>query len=588
MNETFEITKKPDPRIEARKKSQDMDKRLLVTDRVIQLRLIRPYDERIEKDFREFKKSLKEELKKMGSAEKKASLRKKKISEFFESKKKQFPDMVTFREMLDSMRFSMQFLRDIYNRAISKSYLQLIQKQKIDHYGNVKSASSESRGIPYHSARFKNTRLPSDLVVGMSKKISSNFRPREILQGKISLPSKRSGTLPFYRSQGAEQETDSLIEFSKSPYPNDSFDDFVLKMKMPVMKNGEILFGEMKVLCSTAKRQRNFRRNVDDAANKTIMEFLDGTRNNVVENFLGKKVEEGILLGDELEKLIRKYTNIASYELLFKPTKFSQKLEPYVSITIKDMGEKQKLNNNLVAGIDFCFSKEKILSLAIIDVAKRKECPEDIGKWQILGKHFLDGRDTNRGYKPEYGLRRVYDNWYSEARLWQKRVSKKIDMDDESIDFVRRFRNRRTYISKLIVSNIAEILIDKGVSRVHIENLDTMSKREDWFTVNKIRNFPRKELMNMLSQKLALKGVLLDAKGVNPKNTSQTCSICGLRNENFDFSYRSKENFPPFTCKGDGCRFNRPLSVFTGYEKYVRDADLNAARNIALRGEKLI
>ena len=128
--------------------------------------------------------------------------------------------------------------------------------------------------------------------------------------------------------------------------------------------------------------------------------------------------------------------------------------------------------------------------------------------------------------------------------------------------------------------------------------LGSEAEFEKWFQTNKqpsinsIRCNTLKISPDKLKQKLEERGIQMDTGGVSAKNTSQICSVCGKINKDFTFEYRSKNSFPLFQCTNEECIFNKPISKVSNYQKdyqkYLRDADLNAARNIALRGEKFI
>ena len=587
----------------------ELDSKLGVKDRVFQLRIIRPYNnESIEKEFKELKEQYNEKIKEIKeksqkgviakdlskkSIEKIKKQRKRAVKEFFNKKAKENPDILTLPQVFEGFRLFSRATRDMYNTTITESYIQLKKMKengvKPDHYGNVSKAFEEisknrDTRVPY--ANKLPEKIPSNLIQGIAKVIQSNFRGKELLRGDRSLSIARTGfPIPFYLAQGGQTEKDSLIKFYEV-----SEDEYIAEFNAPVVINGKIIIKKIKVLCSTRKRKKNFRRNKDDATNKLIMDFITGEIKNVVKKRLDILSPKHDLKQSKIEELLRKYTQIPRYEIIPKPTKFGGSDEWFLSITCKILPEKieKATNPNIIAGIDYCYSKDKIMQIAVIDVQKYKEDKNKINSWQIASFTITD-------YK--YGLRKIYDDFYSERRKMQAMISRRIKSDDYEHKFNLRFQNRRNYIIKVIVKHISNFMQKHNVSEIYFENLDNLSKKEDWFTVHKIRGFPRKELINLLAMKLVGKmpeskkkyvfgnGVKIDL-GISPAYTSQKCSICRKRNEKFDFKFRSANNFPPFTCIDSTCKFGKDLSKAKDFEKFIRDADLNAARNIALRGSE--
>ncbi|MEW6592788.1 MAG: zinc ribbon domain-containing protein [Candidatus Hadarchaeota archaeon] len=585
-------------RQEARKEALDLDKKLGVAPRVFSLRIIRPFDERIEKDFRDFKKELYDDYKKRIETAKRTGKdigklkkefkkeRSRKIRSFFEEKKKQHPDIYTFDEMMAGFRGASELSRRLYNKAITKSYLQFDAKEKVDHYNNVVEAAKE----------LGQEDLPSDFITGVSKKIQSNFRRKELAYGTSALPTAGPGfPIPFYLSQGGQQEKKSLIDFQiytdssgklleSKEFMESSVkgprlgDDFILEFKTPVERDEKIIFEKRQFLCSTQKRRRNFKRSRDDATNKLIMDYLTGNIEKGVEEFLKKKSSEKLITAPQAEILQRKYTHIPQYEIQQKMVRFKNTPEFFAAVTVsnipKDIAE---TSESVLAGIDFCYSKSKILYLSIIDMDKRNLNKQKVEDWQLFAKPFYGDNSKN-----SYGMRKIYDDYYSEKRKVQSKLSRKIEPYERGFKFQLRFENRRKYAMRKIVADITELVKKYKVSKVSVENLEGLRNKEDWFTVNKIRNFPRAAMMNMLKQKLEGAGIIFAE--ISPKNTSKACSICGKTNEDFTFKYRSSNGFPPFTCKDESCRFSKDKSKISQHELWLRDADQNSARNIATKG----
>jgi len=565
------MVEKEDSRQKARKAAQDLDKRLGVQERVIKLRIIRPFDETIEKEFREFKQSL------MGLEKNKY---KKKIKEFFDGKSAN-EGKLTYPDMASAFRIAFSSIRKLYNLSISKSFVQLMNNEKLDHYQNIKK-SAEEIGLD----------IPSDLVVGLQKKIMSNFNVSEIRKGDRSLPTATSGFIPFYLGQGGKQEKQSLIKFYKwsdkdgklvSGEIKDAVsgkDDFVLELTAPIFRDKKVEYKKLQFLCSSQKRRRNFKRNRDDATNKLIIDYLTGNIVNVVESKLANWLSKKKIKGDDMATLKRKYSQIAQYEILEGFTRVDTN-SYFISFNVKWLPEKTPdeiiTNKGIVAGIDMCYSKDKVLYLSIVDLNKRKENPQKIQDWQIRTVAIFD---------EVYGIRKAYDDWYSEKRSMQKKLSKRIESTQFEHKFNLRFENRRKYLIRLIVNHLARAVINSGASVVYIENLEGLRNKEDWFSINKIRSFPRAGLFNLL--KLKLKEHKIDVEPVSPRDTSKTCSVCGKKNDEFDFIFRSEKKFPPFFCKDKECRFSKELSDKDKFDRWIRDADQNASRNIALRGAKLI
>ncbi len=595
-NESISI----DKRFEARKEAEKIDKKLGVKQRVFSLRIIRPFNETIEDEYRKFRenlnvqfKDIKEKIREAKEShnfskenelknklKKYEKERKKKIQEFFNKKKEENPELISLNELMSGLRKGFDISRTIYNKAVSKGFVQLMNKEKLDSYKNVIESAKE---LGYGD-------LPSDFIIGLTKKINSGFRIKDVLAGKRVIPEAKSNyPIPFYLAQGGETKKNSLIDFfvysnktgklllDESNTKIEKIDDFILEFKAPMIENNKVILRKVKVLCSTQKRKRNFKRNRDDATNKLIMDYLSGNIKDIIEKRLDSFVSKGIITTEQKDVLIRKYTQIPQYEILSKPVRFKNTEDYFISINVKDVPEiipeECKTNNNMIAGIDFCFSKEKILYMTIMNIAERETENQKIEKWQ---------KDTFPVFDKDYNLRKIYDDYYNERRKMQRKLSKKIENNEYEYKFNLRFANRRKYIMRLIVSHIAKKLIKHNVSVVYAENLDSLRNREDWFTINKIRNFPRATLINMLKMKLEQSGIEL--KEVSPVDTSKKCSLCGTKNNGFDFNYRKSNNFPLFECINEKCRFSKDSGKITNFEKWARDADQNAARNIILRG----
>src|SRR3989344_8802773 len=194
--------KEMDPRWQARKKAVALDKKLGVTDRIISLKIIRPFNEELEAEFREFKKNL-------NAKEQDKKKRKKAIIEFFDNAKTKNGSLISYKEAFEGFAKASRFTRDVYNLAVSMSFAQLMVKtKKLDIYGNVGQAPNKLKDT--HNI----SNVPSTLKMSLTKSVSSNFRIGEILKGNRTIPEARSDyPISFYLSQGGEQVKESLVKF---------------------------------------------------------------------------------------------------------------------------------------------------------------------------------------------------------------------------------------------------------------------------------------------------------------------------------------------------------------------------------------
>jgi IS605 OrfB family transposase len=114
---------------------------------------------------------------------------------------------------------------------------------------------------------------------------------------------------------------------------------------------------------------------------------------------------------------------------------------------------------------------------------------------------------------------------------------------------------------------ITKFFEDQKCGTVQIENLKSLSKRQDDFFNLYLRGFwPRSMMIEQVVRKLRERGMTV--KEINPAGTSRFCSRCHRENPNFTFEFRKKHQFPRFKCIFPDCN-------------YEEGADYNAAKNIA-------
>ena len=114
-------------------------------------------------------------------------------------------------------------------------------------------------------------------------------------------------------------------------------------------------------------------------------------------------------------------------------------------------------------------------------------------------------------------------------------------------------------------SEVFRFFKKEKVGTVQMEDLSSMKERTDNFFNSILRiTWPYAQMQDQIKRKLEEEGI--NVKSINPFRTSQFCSNCNQRNEEFTFEYRKTHRFPNFKCEKCG---------------YTENADYNAARNIA-------
>lgn len=126
-----------------------------------------------------------------------------------------------------------------------------------------------------------------------------------------------------------------------------------------------------------------------------------------------------------------------------------------------------------------------------------------------------------------------------------------------------RFRKK---IIERWAKEVSNFFIKNKVGTVRMEDLSGMKDKEDQFFRQYVKGFwPYAQMQSIISNKLKEYGINVEI--VSAKYTSQVCSGCHQRNEEFNWDFRKNNKFPLFECKKCGLKNINP--------------DYNAARNLA-------
>jgi len=541
------------------------------------------------------------------------------IKEFFAAEKKKNLDLFTIEEMYFSFQHFSSFMASLYNKICSKMFTSIIEGNgKINPYTLINEVLKFPLFIGKKQYDINSMIVGngfSDFVSGLDRKIKSNFSTRYIkdfLIGKKSIPNATNGfPIPFYKHtshgiivsfQGVDYEHEKLV------YGEGDFDDYVVNIRIPIVHPSELRKNKKKQ--EETSNKINFldeiksiefkdipflihsgyllRKTRDGSTNALILDFITGKIKERIHNFVKdnesriaefikskefKKKGELADINEIIESGIEKWSGISSYEILPREIKRSGRKEWFVNFSYQNLPRVvTSRSGSRIAGVDFCFSRKKILSVVIIDIDVMNKEREKIQSWIVDEMPIFDS---------VYHLRKIYDKFKSSLSNLQ-RSGKKSRKTATSMSKVQKtFENKRKYFINKITKDIAKMCNDQNVSEVHVENLDNLRQKDTWFAINKIRSFPVKGMIDLLERKLDDLGI--KTVRVSPKNTSRTCPVCGTLNDDFTFEYRSKNKFPIFTCKDKKCRYSKEKTNLM--EKHYRDADLNAAINIAIKND---
>ena len=551
------------------------------------------------------------------------------IKKFFAGEKERNPGMFTIDDMYFSFQHFSSLVASLYNKVCSRLFTSIVNHEQAGNINALINASINeplvfksgkmTKEYPISSLFLKAKSGISPFVAGLTGKIKSNFNPyiKEMLVGKKSIPNAKSGfPIAVYQHTSHGQ----IVSFQGVDYENEKLvtGDYVVTIRVPVVRpsekkkprkakksqeNDEILpttekinfmdeissieFKDVPFIIHSRSLLRKAR---DGSANALIQDFITGRIQRRVRSYIEehetevsecikskdfKKGGELVDIGDVIEEGIQKWSGISSYEILARKTKFTGKDTWFVNFAYQALPKTATSRSEArVGGIDFCFSKQKILSIVVIDKDMHDLDASKIQSFVIDEMPILDS---------VYHLRKLYDKFKASLSNLQRSGRKSPKTSNSLSKIQRTFENKRKYFENKITKDAAVLFERLNVSEVHVENLDSLRWQDTWFAVNKIRSFPVKGMMDMLERKLKDRGIIL--KRVSPKNTSRTCPICGTVNDDFTFEYRSKNKFPIFTCKNEQCRYNKPAEKLGNMEMHFRDADLNASINIALKNE---
>jgi IS605 OrfB family transposase len=189
-----------------------------------------------------------------------------------------------------------------------------------------------------------------------------------------------------------------------------------------------------------------------------------------------------------------------------------------------------RMNTGIVAGIDLGFRRH----IAVVSVPGIRKC---------LFLRWSDIRHRDR-------------NDHARRKQLQKAGKKRAVRTRQD----KTARYRKDYISKQVAAIVA-FCAEHGVDTMRLEDLSGIRERAaDWGRDMKreLNSWPFAQFQAHLADKLREYGI--HTQLVNPRHTSQRCSVCG-------HVERSNRNGGDFRCKQCG---------------YQNNADLNAANNIAV------
>lgn len=422
------------------------------------------------------------------------------------------PENVAWDEFGSLLRQLQNIIVPLYNKAVAELYLHSFNPDsKISNSGNGGQIRAWAKDNLYLPASH-NTHC-SYIASGLTAKFGSNIsgkKFKDIRDGNARPPyiAKNTFPIPFGNlANGLKFEEKNNDYFISVPFP--AYEKKEIKDKYKPWEEFDFIDTPVKKhikLClSTLNRRRNG----------------------------GWIKNEGIEA--ELQKILLKKSKVTTFEFV------KRKNEWFVNLVYKFEKELKELDLNKFGGIDFGVSSPFVLAVhnSPARLTLRGNALIALNK-----KHYARRRDL----RIQDSLRRT-----GHGMVNKMKIKKKLLFGEQ-----QRIKKEMEMYAVLI----NRFFINNNVGNVFMENLDGVSKGEDFFHVYLRRNWPIKTLQNMIERKLAESGIKVVYQ--NPKYTSQICSKCGFHDKSFIFEYRQSK--PKMICSQ--CKFE----AFWDY---------NAALNIA-------
>lgn len=508
-------------------------------------------------------------------------------SDFFKKAKGQYGDeFIMWDELGTFLREYQKKIAESYNKSMSELYIALqkedFNKQK--EVNNCATRMSKELGSSYTAQ-------------GVASKLASNFRAKDLLIQKMSLPTiiATNTPIPIRDSEGFELITED--------------GDFILNIPVPKYKlNGNKLILPNKLgttkhiflLLATKGRKKNktwFKDAGTDAEIKRIvtktangksehenrwLEYLhtlpDKKKENLLEIYKRKSVQTRTLAKefnvnlDELKKnkelrdtyykkhmelhplenedfeagFLKSNAKIKQLEIVRGKRREHGGSHWFINFSVMLPPVSNTANDDIVGGIDI--GCKAALVCAVNGSPRRYKV-----KGNEVMAHNLRIKARRRYYMSK--------NFLQRAGHGSKNKMKKIDaLDDGSEEFKKKIIERWAM-------DAVRFFKREHVGLVQMENLTSMKEKSDDYFNSVLRiSWPYAKMQQQIERKLHENGI--EVRYVSPKHTSMTCSKCHKLNEGFNFEFRKSHGFPPFKCIDASCGF-------------IEDADINAAWNIA-------
>ncbi len=521
------------------------------------LGIIRPYygkevEGRIkaEKDNREkeFLAANKNLISDENELKKKAKEARKLDPAFWSALKKENPEIFTMREL--SALFS-QLQRQyalLYNETISKIYVEALKTRKLSRVQSLLSS------IGYKKAyeAFKDSSLAS----GLRQKLQSNFNKSKfynLINARISLPTATSTNFPvsIYRQTSSDKYAGFEIQPNK--------EDFVIKLTLPEFKikenvnpktkkkflSFEFLKSQKKkeifLLLSTKRRRQNDKQwFADEGTSAEIRKVINGDLKKEWAEYAKRFGKDK----NEKDQLRNKY-KIGWLEIR-KGKKIGEKFRWFLNLVIELPPKMQRLDKNIVGGIDIGVSNPIVCALN-----------------NSLKRYTIGNNDVLSFNRHMQARRRIL----LRKNLFKRKghgSNNKLEPITSLTEKSERFRSK---IIERWAKEVQRFFLQNSCGIVQMEDLSNLKNKEDNFFNLFLRGkWPYAEMQNNIERKLSEIGI--EVKKISPKYTSQLCSNpkCLNWNKWFTFAYRKENRFPLFKC--EKCNLEVP-------------ADYNAAKNIA-------
>jgi IS605 OrfB family transposase len=595
--------------------------------KTLQLRVIRPlYSEEIEKELADLKEQKEKEFEEKDTVETgkinakslkklKRKARSSASSEFWKIAEEKYPNILTKPKMDFLFSELQKLITRFYNKSMTNIFIEMNNDEKFNPQSLISKYSTEANQIIKCSS----------ISSGLNRKLSSGIgksKFKQVKEGLISLPTARTETFPvsFYKSTANKDE----IPVKKINLPSEEEADLTIKLPFPffeinkekkgqnIYKNFNILDkpgrenNQIDLLLSTHRRQRRKGWMDEGGTSSEIRRLMEGEfdkewdiylreveRDEIAKKELMRKVNKGKLSKDikeQIEEVQNKYfeeNNIEDWSYLSREQK--QELVDLKKEKLEDLKDWDHVK-------DILKSRAKIGWVEL----KRGKRQRDRNIWfvniTITRPPFINKELSNSTFGGiDLGVRVpfVCAVHNSPARLiirenevfqFNKMISarnRQITKDSEQRigrgkknKFIKKelfnekndlFRNK---IIERWANQIVKFFEDQKCGTVQIENLESLSNRNDDFFNLYLRGFwPKSRMMDQVVHKLRERGIKV--KEITPAGTSRICSKCHIENPIFTFSYRRKNNFPRFKC------------IDVEKCKYHEGADYNAAKNIA-------